>query len=196
MNRSLDTGGTIEIPGGVDRPVLTPGCSAIVFDGLLPIHPAEKIELGTFSITASAATQVEIDVLPRRDRNKLRLGTRQRIWVALLGSEDLDVNDVDPSTLRLGPAEAEPLTRRFGSPLSFLMKINRDGERHRDLLTIFDLRKLGVAYGDTELCLSAQTYSGVTLEGCDRIDAKPAQPKRRTKRHKFRSRVGAHHRRK
>ncbi len=188
------SGGGDEIPGGVDPPIITPGCDVIVFDGLLPMLPAEKIELGTFSITASAATQVEIDVLPWRDPNELRLGTHQRVWVALLGSEHLDVSDVDPSTLRLGPAEAEPLTRRFGSPLSFLMEINWDAEHHRDLLTLFDVRKLGVAYGDTELCLSAQTYSGVTLEGCDRIDAMPTPLKRRYRRHKFRSHRGAHHR--
>jgi len=187
--------GTIEIPGRIRPPILTPSC--IILDGLLPIRPAEKTELGSFSITASAATQVEIDVRPWLEPNKLRLGTRQRIWVALLGSQDLDASDVDPSTLRLGLAEAEPLTRRFGdSPLSFLLEINRDAERHRDLLTLFDVRSLGVAYGDTELCLSAQTYSGEILEGCDSIDAMPTRLKKSTGRHWFKSHRRGHHRRK
>ncbi len=193
----IRAGGTIRILDRIDPTILTPGCDVIVLDGLRPIHPAEKTELGNFSITASAATQVAIDVRPWLEPNKLRLGTRQRIWVALLGSQDLDASDVDPSTLRLGLAEAEPLTRRFGdSPLSFLLEINRDAERHRDLLTLFDVHSLGVAYGDTELCLSAQTYSGAILEGCDSIDAMPTRLKKSTGRHWFKSHRRGHHRRK
>jgi hypothetical protein len=182
VSLELSTDATIEFPGGVDPPIIAPRCDVIVFEGLVPILAAEKTELGSFSITASAATQVEIDVMPWRDPNKLHLGTRQGVWVALLGSEDLDVSDVDPGTLRLGPAEAGPLTRRVGRPLSFLLQINRDAGRHRDLLTVFDVRKLGLAYGDSELCLSAQTYSGVSIEGCDNIDTMPTHPKHRKHR--------------
>ena len=195
VSLELRTDGTIEFPGGVDDPpILVPGCTVLSLDGLLPVHPPEKTELGSFSITASAATQVEIDVLPWRDPNKLRLGTRQRIWVALLGSAELDVRDVDPSTLRLGPAEAEPRTRRSGRPRSFVMDIDRDAEGHRDLLSIFDLSGLGIAYGDTQLCLSAQTYSGISLEGCDSIDATPPRPRRSHWRDWFRAHRRVHHR--
>jgi hypothetical protein len=47
--------------------------------------------------------------------------------------------------------------------------VNRD--RFSDLLAFYPLREAGVAYGDTEICLVAQTRDGELLEGCDRLDA-------------------------
>jgi hypothetical protein len=52
--------------------------------------------------------------------------------------------------------------------------LNRDG--HRDLFAAFKLSELGIAYGDTELCLTAATNEGVTLEGCDAIETLPRSP--------------------
>lgn len=197
VSLELTTDGSVEIPDRTVPPIIAPGCDVIVIGGLLPVRPAVKTELGSFSITASAATQVEIDVLPGRHANRLRLGSRQRVWVAVLGSEDFDVDDVDASSLRLGPAEAEPFSRRFGRTLSVILDINRGrGGHHLDLLTAFDVRKLGVAYGDTELCLYGQTHSGVAFEGCDRIDAMPKSLKRKSRRSRRGSHRGADHRRK
>ena len=72
---------------------------------------------------------------------------------------------------------------RPGRRIACIFDVDRTLPRHRDLFPIFDLRTLGVPYTDTELCLSAETYAGETIEGCDEIDAMP------------RSRPNAHHRR-
>jgi filamentous hemagglutinin family protein len=145
--------------------------------GLQATGPPVETEVWSFTMIASTSNEaVEIDVLPWRDPNRLRLGSRQLVPVALLGSESLDVRDVDRSSLRLGPDEAEPI-HRFGRPLVFGMDVNRDG--HRDLLAVFQLRKLGVAFGDTDLCMSAETREGDAIEGCDAIETLPVrQPKR------------------
>lgn len=180
VSLELIAGGALEIDGDLDRPILTPGCE-IVFGGLLPVHPPQKTELGTFSISAAvAARPVEIDVVPWRYPNRLRLGTRQRVWVALFGSDEFDVRDVDRSSLRLGPNGGKPMSFQGGSkkgrPKVYRRDWNRDG--YSDLLAVFKLRKLGVAYGDTELCLTAETHGGVALEGCDSIDVSPARRSR------------------
>jgi len=179
----FNAGGSVVIDGDILPPVPVPPCDVLTLAGLRPIFPAEKTEIGSFALAASSATQVEIDVLPWRDPNRLHLGTRQRVSVAVLGSDDFDVRDIDPDTLRLGPAAGEPLTRR-GRPIAWIFDVDRTRPRHRDLFTIFDLRTLGVAYTDTELCLSAATYAGETIEGCDEIDAMPRmRPNKHHRRH-------------
>jgi hypothetical protein len=170
ISLSLRTDAMIDIEGDLIAPLPREECYVAGLIGLMRLVPAETTVLGTFSITASAATQVEIDVSPGRKSSRLRLGSRDRVRVALRGSDDLDVRDVDPETLRLGRADAQPIAGPRG-PRVKITRVNR--ERRRDLLTVFDVRELGVAYGDTELCLHAQTYSGVTIEGCDRIDTAP-----------------------
>ena len=185
----LDAGGDIDLPGGIiDPPVIVPICD-IFQSGLRPVFPSERTELGTFSMVASAADRaVEIDVLPRQKHNRLRLGSRQPVQVVLFGSEDLDVSDIDRSSLRLGPAQGEPITRSGRSIVFRRLDINRDG--HRDLFAVFKLSELGVAYGDTELCLSAETRSSATLEGCDTIDTLHRWPRWRRSRHEYKSLQG------
>ncbi|MBW2420216.1 MAG: hypothetical protein JRH19_16875, partial [Deltaproteobacteria bacterium] len=145
--------------------------------GLQATGGAVETRIGTFTMVASTSNEaVEIDVLPWHEPNRLRLGSRQLVPVALLGSDRLDVRGVDRHSLRLGPEDAQPISH-FGRPLVFSIDMNRDG--HRDLVAIFQLRKLGVAYGDTELCLSAETGDGDAIEGCDAIETLPGwRPKR------------------
>ena len=90
--------------------------------------------------------------------------------VALLGSAALDVRAVDPRSLRLGFGEAPAPVRR-GLLRLVRLDVNRDGRA--DLLTRFDAREAGIAYGDSWLCLAAETRSGEPLEGCDAIETLP-----------------------
>lgn len=179
---SIEVTGSLQLPPGVPvhldtrgnevgdptdpPPVVLPGwCTS-----LRSIHPAPERELGHFTLVASAAQPVEIDVLPGSERNRVHPGSHQLLPVALLGSQQLDVRDVDPGLLRLGAGEAEPVHGRW-LPRSLRLDLNRD--RHADLLAFFELREAEVAFGDTQLCLVAETHDGVVLEGCDAIDASP-----------------------
>jgi filamentous hemagglutinin family protein len=164
---------------GIEPPIIiTPFCN-----GLRPLFPAQEREVGTFSLIASVARPVEIDVRPRRRHNRLRLGSRQMIPVALLGSGDLDVRDVDEGSLRLGPGEAEPLGRRGRR---WILRVDVNSDRHVDLLALFDIRDTEVAFGDTHLCLVAETEDGALIEGCDAIDTWPEMTRHERLRRKLR----------
>ena len=197
LSVELEASGRIEFPGepvppGPDEGELDPPLPCGLFSGLVPIFPADETDLGSFSMIASRAGQaVEIDVMPWRERNRLRVRSHKPVWVTLFGSEDLDVRDVDRSSLRLGRAEGEPVSR-FGYPLVFRWDMNRDG--HRDLLAVFMQNELGIVYGDTDLCLSAESHSGETFEGCDEIETRRGHTRRRSRRHdRERSDRESHH---
>ncbi|MCA9919637.1 MAG: tandem-95 repeat protein, partial [Anaerolineales bacterium] len=101
-----------------------------------------------------------IDILPGRSTNVIRVGSRQRVSVLLLGSSELNVTQIDSSTLRFGPAEASPDTL-------FYFDFNRDG--YNDIFAVFRASQTGIALGDEEACLSGATYSGEAFEACDSI---------------------------
>jgi filamentous hemagglutinin family protein len=153
-------------PGGivVSAPPLFPPCNH-----LRPLPPVEQ-EIGAFSIVATAAQPVEIDVLPWRRNSRVTPG-RGVIPLALLGSPDLDVRDVVADSLRLGRGEAAPIGRAF--PL----RSNRD--RYADLLALFRVRDAEIAFGDPMVCLTGETADGTVIEGCDAIDTTPRR--RRTR---------------
>jgi len=160
----LETGGSIVIPG--PPVVVGPG----LCNGLRPIFPAEEREVGTFSLALTNAQVVEIDVHPGRDDNRVSAGRRGLLPVAILGSDELDVADVDHDSLRLGRGEAEPLSHRRWTWV-FQMDVN--GDQHGDLLAIFDVRASGIERGDESVCLAGETLDGGAIEGCDAIDTTP-----------------------
>jgi hypothetical protein len=161
----IDSGSVVVDPGPVifRRPPGVP-----VLDHLRPVFPAVQREVGSFAFVASAVQPMDVDVKPGRDENRVRPGRRQKLSVAILGSEAFDVRDVDEDSLRLGPDEAEPKKRPRRRD------VNDDG--HRDLVARFDVSETGIAFGDSELCLVAETTEGVLLEGCDAIETWP-EPK-------------------
>jgi hypothetical protein len=169
----LEAGGEIAIDGDIGDPgdgddpplVIDPLCSR-----LSPVYPPVERELGRFFLVASAAQQIAVDVRPRSRRNLVRLGRDRWIPVAILGSAEIDVREVDELSLRLGPGGASPM----GLPGRLRIRpldVNRDG--YMDLVVLFDLRNAGIAFGDARLCLVAETRDGDVLEGCDAIDTRP-----------------------
>jgi hypothetical protein len=174
---TLDAGTSVVVDGEIDSGpgggviVPPPDITPLPFCGRLrAIYPTENRELGSFSFVASAARQIEIDVRPRSRRNRVFPGFPQRVLVAILGAEDLDIRDVDETSLRLGEGEAEPTSWRGRAVRR--RDVNRDGRL--DLLARFDVRDAEIAYGEEQLCLVAETLDDETLEGCDVIQTLPA----------------------
>ncbi|HEX5067983.1 MAG TPA: hypothetical protein VFY49_17815, partial [Myxococcota bacterium] len=103
---------------------------------------------------------VDIDVKPGDPHNRVLLGRPRVLPVALFGSASLDVRRVDLRSLALGPDGAPAL---FSVPAL----VNRD--RKKDLLSLYWTPDTGIAFGDTEVCLTGRLESGRRLRGCDAI---------------------------
>ena len=105
--------------------------------------------------------QVGIDIWPGRDPNLINPTKRSPVRVAILGSANFDVADVDVTTLAFGPG---------GAPAGndhILDDVNGDG--FPDLVSRYNQRETGLVPGDTEACIAGATIAGTPIEGCDAV---------------------------
>jgi hypothetical protein len=111
---------------------------------------------------------VEIDIKPGSDPNSINTDARGVIPVAILTTEDFDAATVDVDSVRFGPAEAEKRHKQ-----AHVEDVDGDGDL--DLLLHFRTQDTGIALGDTEACVTGQTYDGVPIEGCDSVRTVPPE---------------------
>ncbi len=126
--------------------------------------------LDEFSIIKSPAQVIEIDVDPWSTANVVKPLSDNPIAVAILGMSvtggdaiDLDVTEVDPSTVKLGIAAAPNMA------LPWIFDFNADAEA--DVLLGFSTQAAGVFCDDTEITLVGETFSGDSFTGTDTIEA-------------------------
>jgi hypothetical protein len=124
---------------------------------------------GTISIVEqlmTAVAMVPIDIKPGSDPNSINPGSKGVIPVAILTTEDFDATTVDPETVRFGPAGAEKAHKH-----AHVKDANHDGDL--DLMLHFLTEDAGIAPGDTEACLTGETYDGLPIMGCDSVRTVP-----------------------
>jgi len=122
-----------------------------------------------FRVASIPEPPIEIDIKPWSDTNLIHPFARGVIPVAILGSEDFDVAEVDVTTLGFGPNGAPSVFDLTNPWLYWLAHwdVNHDGQK--DLLSYYQTQDTGISLGDTEACLTGETLDGVPIEGCDAI---------------------------
>jgi hypothetical protein len=116
-------------------------------------------------ILSKAPTDVEIDIKPWKETNKVYPRAGGDIWVAILSDTDVSspfdpLSQVNISSVEFGPDGAEVKWYRSRD-------INRDGLS--DLLLVFKMKETGILCGDNEATLTGETFDGQQFIGKDKI---------------------------
>jgi lysophospholipase L1-like esterase len=115
-------------------------------------------------IAASVTLPIDIDVDPWNTNNKVYPNSDYAISAAVLGSNEFDVMQINPATVKLGFATTY-------TPNPWLNDFDNDIGGHIDAVFGFKTEDTGIACNDTEVTLTGETYSGEPFERTDTIDA-------------------------
>ncbi len=112
------------------------------------------------------ATSIDIDIKPGDDDNIVRASANRIIRVALFASENLDINTINPRTIRLNGVDVLLVGK---SDKSLCKQTDMNGDDLLDLLC--DVRTTGFRVGEGEyrIIIKASSYTGESFQGEDRI---------------------------
>jgi hypothetical protein len=118
--------------------------------------------------TAPIVLEVDIDIKPGSFPNSIKLSNKGVIPVAILSTTTFDATTVDPSTVCFGDAEA-PLQRDCTEAHGTGHVEDVNGDLLLDLVLHYETSETGIDFGDTEACLTGQTFGGQQVAGCDSV---------------------------
>ena len=117
---------------------------------------------------------VDVDIKPGSDPNSVNLNSRGVLPVAILGSDLLDVSEIDVNSVNIGGVGVAE-RGRSGQLHASLEDVNGDG--NLDLVVHFriqDLVDAGVLDADTEyLVVDAELNDGTAIQGSDAVNIVP-----------------------
>jgi hypothetical protein len=126
----------------------------------LCLAPAASLASSQLLTTAPVAGTMSIDLLPGDPENTINLVTQRLLPIAILGSASLDVNDLNPRTLKLR-AVSQNLVGKSDKSLCRQQDIN--GDSYMDL--ICDIKTIGfhVEPGKIDVEVTIGTYQRQSL---------------------------------
>jgi len=113
-------------------------------------------------IFASVPEPVTIDIKPGKTPNSINPAGKQKIPVAILGTDTFDATQVEWETVLFGPDGATESHGRAHVK-------DADGDGDKDLLLHFNTQETGIQCGDTEATLTGETFGGEFITGSDSI---------------------------
>ncbi len=129
---------------------------------------------GYFAVIAQASnlfgghgpTAMTIDIKPEDSKNIISASSGRVIPVAIFGSSELNVTEINPRTIKLNGVDVM-LVGKSDKSLCHQTDINDDS--YEDL--VCDVRTTGfkVGEGEFKIIIKAATYNGESLIGEDRI---------------------------
>ena len=110
--------------------------------------------------TASVPGTMTIDLLPGNPDNSIDLGSQRVVSIAIMGSADFDINDLNPRTLKLRSV-SQNLAGKSDKSLCRQIDMNEDG--HMDLLCDIKIIGFRIQPGDIPVLINAGTYQRQSL---------------------------------
>ncbi len=172
---------------GRTRTTVVANTSGVTVDGVTGNPLTVTIESNTFTFTVvSGVQEVDIDIKPGSCPNPLNTKSKGVLPVAILGSVDFDVNDVDVSTVELeGVSPLRSSIEDVSTPVADPQDecdCTTDGADGFDDLTLkFDSRDIVAALGlvndgdQIALTLTSNLLDGTAIEGQDCIIIKSSR---------------------
>jgi Integrin beta chain VWA domain len=159
------------------------GGSTVVFSETITVPPgttgvpsvtctvefkADDTVIGVQTITISIVQEVGIDIKPGSFPNSIKLSNKGVIPVAILSTPTFDATTVDANTVCFGDAE-DPSQRDCTEAHGRGHIEDVNGDFLLDLVLHFETSETGIDLGDTEACLTGETFGGALIEGCDSV---------------------------
>lgn len=175
LDISLDPDVYFDVPGGetvvfnewIEVPADVTDVEEICCD---VVFTAGDTPIGIQEVCITVKRTVAIDIKPGSFPNSINLKKQKGVIpVAILGSDEFDVTEVDVTTLTFGPGAQVPahdLTDVFVYT-DHLQDVNGDG--FVDLVSHYVSGGTGITSGDTEACISGKTNDGINFMGCDSV---------------------------
>lgn len=116
-------------------------------------------------ITVRNIIPVMIDIKPGSEENSIHLVSKGLLPVAILGEENVDVRQIDISSIRL--ANTPAALKKNGERAASFEDINDDS--FLDLVLHFKISSLEIGDDDTNAFLNGRMIDGKSIEGSDAI---------------------------
>jgi hypothetical protein len=114
---------------------------------------------------AQGVRRVDIDILPNRKENEIKLADKDKsIQVVLLGETNFDVRQIEAGTVEMGGARPVALNGR---------KVDSNFDKQTDIEFRFQIGKLELSDTTKELCLTGKLLDGQLFKGCGEVVIKP-----------------------
>lgn len=115
---------------------------------------------GVLLAPSSEQLSVQIDILPGNEANPVKPGSKGKLKVAVITTDDFDASTINVESVHFGIGLAQPISNR-------LQDIDSDGDW--DLVLKFVTEDVGVLCGDSEATLTGSTTIGELFTGSDTL---------------------------